>query len=79
MFSRRETIQARAKWRLADSAPGEELDHLGQSRARAPLRIDLHDAVVLARRGDHPRPFDHIVRGRLFDQHHACPRHRRGA
>ena len=48
---------------LADDA----VARVDQVRRAAPLRADLHDALVLARRGEHRLAFDDVDADRLLD------------
>src|SRR5688572_13177104 len=50
----------------AESSVAQELDGLGEHGAAAPLGTDRHDAVVAARRLDHPAPFDDVMADRLL-------------
>ena len=52
---------------LADAARLDVFDRFLNVRRAPPLGSDLDDALVLARRLDHPPAFDDVVAGRLLD------------
>ena len=67
MVGRLPAIQVRAKGTLPSLPERTNSAACAELRAAAPLRADLHDAVVPPGRLDHAPAFDEVVRDRLLD------------